>query len=159
MNPLTLLLWLATHWWVLAIIAALVIAGLVYSSILPLAKVIAAFFKACAAVVEFFTEPKEQIAAKVLCCIAFFCFGAAPGFYYGKHVVNSEWAAADAKAEKDRKDLDKKIGNEAAKNAEAAEQRISELEAKMNAKEAANEKSYPACTIDEPTAERLRNER
>lgn len=153
---LTLLLWVATHWWIAALIGAVALAGFVYSGFVPLAKVIAAFFRLCAAVADFFTIPKDQIGEKLICCVVFFCLGAAPAFYYGKSVVRDQWAAADAKAEKDRKALDMSIGREAAKAAEAAEHKIEELQTELDKKAKANETGYPDVTFDESTARRMR---
>lgn len=149
-------LWLATHWWIAALIGVLLLSGLVYSGLVPLVKVIAAFFKLCAAIADFFTIPKNQIAAKVVCCIAFFCFGATPGFYYGKSVVQEKWEAANAKAEKDRKDLDKRIKEQAARDAAAANEKIDELQTELDKKAKANETGYPDVTFDESTARRMR---
>lgn len=159
MNPATIFLWLTTHWWIFLLAAIALTAAGMWAGLVSIAKVIVALLKACAAIAEFFTTPKEQIAPKVLCCIAFFCFGATPGFYYGKRVVTAEWTAADARAEKQRKDLDRAIDDAAEKKADEANQRIADLEKKLNEKVRSNEAAHPECVFTDADIGGVRNDR
>lgn len=139
---MSVLFWIAEHWWILAIVAGLAVAAAMFSGFLSAAALLKALAELAAAVVEFFAQPAEQIASKILYGIACAVVGVSVGYYHGTFKERAIWKAREAEhaaaMEKLRTDsaaeADRKVAEAAAteqKKTAAAEMRIKDYEAKI----------------------------
>ena len=109
-GPLEVLFWIAEHWWILAVIAAVALAAVLWTGVVQLGAVVIAVAKIAAAIARFFATPANQIAEKILFGFAVAVLALSVGFYHGKYVTNAKWgrieAARAAAAEKLRAEVD-----------------------------------------------------
>jgi hypothetical protein len=95
-GPLQAVFWIAEHWWIFAIVAAVALAALLWTGVVQLAAVVIAIARIAAAIAAFFAKPAEQIAAKILYgfCVAVIALSA--GYQHGSYVTNAKWHKAEA---------------------------------------------------------------
>jgi hypothetical protein len=90
-GPLAALFWIAEHWWILALVAVVVLGVTLWTGVVQLGAVIVAAAKIVAAMARFFATPADQIAAKILLGFCVGVLALSAGFYHGKHVANAQW--------------------------------------------------------------------
>ena len=95
-GPFAMLFWIAEHWWILAIVAVVVLGVTLWTGVVQLGAVIVAAAKIVAAIARFFATPADQIAAKILFGFCVGVLALSAGFYHGKHVANATWERREA---------------------------------------------------------------
>jgi hypothetical protein len=95
-GPLAMLLWIAEHWWVFALVAVAALGTVLWTGVVQLGAVVVAAAKIVAAMARFFAMPADQIAAKVLFGFCVGVLALSAGFYHGKHVANTQWERREA---------------------------------------------------------------
>lgn len=105
-GPFQALFWIAEHWWILAIVAAVALAAVLWTGVVQLGAVVVALAKIIAAIAKFFATPADQIAAKILFGFVVAVLALSAGYYHRGYVDNAKWerieAARAAAAEKVR---------------------------------------------------------
>lgn len=162
MNIFSLVMWLAEHWWIIAILALLTCAGAVLSGAVSLAAIIARVLQAIAAIIAFFVTPANQIASKILYGLALFCIGAWLGHWGGVHSTKAEWKAADeavqGKADRTDKIITKNAATTDQKDVAADDAATKSTDEDRNAYVTSLEKQLKdSCTANPAILRRLRN--
>jgi hypothetical protein len=95
-GPFAMLFWIAEHWWILALVAVVVLGVTLWTGVVQLGAVIVAASKIGAAMARFFAMPADQIAAKILFGFCVGVLALSAGFYHGKHVASAQWERREA---------------------------------------------------------------
>jgi len=142
MNPIGILLWIAAHWWIFAVVAVIALVAAMWGGLVSIAAIIKAVLAIVAEIAKFFANPADQIAAKILYGFILAVLGISAGYYYGTFSERATWVAREAahaaamermkneaKVEA-QKQVEQATAAEREKTADA-EQRIKDYEAKL----------------------------
>lgn len=151
MNPFSLLLWAAEHWWIFAVIAVVALVAALWGGIVSLGVVVKALADIAAAIVKFFAQPADQIAAKVLYGIAVCGFGIWIGYLHGTTKERAVWKAREAQYKAAIEKLNKTAEERAQRDVKAA----AETERKDAFEEGKRIEIY-AHTLPQPTTDDCR---
>jgi signal transduction histidine kinase len=93
---MSIFFWLAAHWWILAILAALALIAALWGGFVSIAAIVKAALAIAAEIAKFFAKPADQIAAKILLAFIAAVLGISAGYYYGTFSERATWKAREA---------------------------------------------------------------